>query len=95
MLWLKRFKVAVLTVMQVMFNNRKERGELLEELVVSNKDASIPHFSQVMKDFCIMGTPLMISVYLISNFYEDYDITSCAQLLADIWPLAENTSFMG
>ncbi|XP_047312315.1 epoxide hydrolase 4 [Impatiens glandulifera] len=32
--------------LEVMFNNRKERGELLEGLVVSNKDATIPRFSQ-------------------------------------------------
>ncbi|KAL3525382.1 hypothetical protein ACH5RR_013754 [Cinchona calisaya] len=32
--------------LEVMFNNRKERGELLEALVVSNKDATIPKFSQ-------------------------------------------------
>ncbi|KAH7851442.1 hypothetical protein Vadar_011630 [Vaccinium darrowii] len=32
--------------LEVMFTNRKERGELLEGLVVSNKDASIPNFQQ-------------------------------------------------
>lgn len=32
--------------LEVMFNNRKERGELLEGLIVSNKDNIIPHFSQ-------------------------------------------------
>ncbi|XP_022894651.1 uncharacterized protein LOC111409000 [Olea europaea var. sylvestris] len=32
--------------LEVMFNNRKERGELLEGLVVSNKDTNIPHFPQ-------------------------------------------------
>ncbi|PSS21401.1 Epoxide hydrolase [Actinidia chinensis var. chinensis] len=32
--------------LEVMFNNRKERGELLEGLVVSNKDATIPNFQQ-------------------------------------------------
>ncbi|CAI9110775.1 OLC1v1010854C1 [Oldenlandia corymbosa var. corymbosa] len=32
--------------LEVMFNNRKERAELLEALVVSNKEATIPHFSQ-------------------------------------------------
>ncbi|XP_071704343.1 uncharacterized protein [Rutidosis leptorrhynchoides] len=32
--------------LEVMFNNRKERGELLEGLVVSNKDNFIPHFPQ-------------------------------------------------
>ncbi|KAH6795272.1 hypothetical protein C2S51_000417 [Perilla frutescens var. frutescens] len=32
--------------LEVMFNNRKERGELLEGLVVSTKDTSIPKFSQ-------------------------------------------------
>ncbi|CAI9777704.1 unnamed protein product [Fraxinus pennsylvanica] len=31
---------------EVMFNNRKERGELLEGLVVSNKDTNIPDFPQ-------------------------------------------------
>ncbi|XP_022880727.1 uncharacterized protein LOC111397995 [Olea europaea var. sylvestris] len=31
---------------EVMFNNRKERGELLEGLVVNNKDTTIPNFSQ-------------------------------------------------
>ncbi|KAG7544829.1 Alpha/Beta hydrolase fold [Arabidopsis suecica] len=29
---------------EVMFNNRKERAELLEAVVVSNKEAQIPHF---------------------------------------------------
>jgi hypothetical protein len=32
---------------QVMFTNRKERAELLEGLVVSNKDATVPVLSQV------------------------------------------------
>ncbi|CAN4083281.1 unnamed protein product [Withania somnifera] len=32
--------------LQVMFTNRKERGELLEGLVVSNKEATIPNFPQ-------------------------------------------------
>ncbi|KAI3451693.1 hypothetical protein Pfo_008358 [Paulownia fortunei] len=32
--------------LEVMFNNRKERGELLEGLVVSTKDTSIPNFPQ-------------------------------------------------
>ncbi|XP_015064083.1 epoxide hydrolase 4 [Solanum pennellii] len=32
--------------LEVMFTNRKERGELLEGLVVSNKDTSIPNFPQ-------------------------------------------------
>ncbi|KAL2527902.1 alpha/beta-hydrolase superfamily protein [Forsythia ovata] len=31
---------------EVMFNNRQQRGELLEGLVVSNKDTTIPDFSQ-------------------------------------------------
>ena len=33
--------------MQVMFTNRKERAELLEGLVVSNKDATVPILPQV------------------------------------------------
>ncbi|XP_044480672.1 monoacylglycerol lipase ABHD6-like isoform X1 [Mangifera indica] len=33
-------------VVQVMFSNRKERSELLEALVISNKDNSIPKFPQ-------------------------------------------------
>lgn len=33
---------------EVMFNNRKERGELLEALVVSNKETTIPNFSQTI-----------------------------------------------
>ncbi|CAI8609135.1 unnamed protein product [Vicia faba] len=32
--------------LQVMFTNRKERGELLEGLVISNKEIDIPNFSQ-------------------------------------------------
>ncbi|KAK6150893.1 hypothetical protein DH2020_015825 [Rehmannia glutinosa] len=32
--------------LEVMFNNRKERGELLEGLVVSTKDTTIPNFPQ-------------------------------------------------
>ncbi|KAG9449655.1 hypothetical protein H6P81_009620 [Aristolochia fimbriata] len=32
--------------LEVMFNNREERAQLLEGLIVSNKDASIPNFSQ-------------------------------------------------
>uniref|UniRef100_A0A2P2P0I3 AB hydrolase-1 domain-containing protein n=1 Tax=Rhizophora mucronata TaxID=61149 RepID=A0A2P2P0I3_RHIMU len=32
--------------LEVMFNNRNERGELLEGLVVSNRDATIPQFAQ-------------------------------------------------
>ncbi|KAF7809721.1 Epoxide hydrolase 4 [Senna tora] len=32
--------------LQVMFTNRKERGELLEGLVISNKDLTIPKFPQ-------------------------------------------------
>lgn len=31
-----------------MFNNRKERAELLEGLVVTNKDVAIPKFPQVL-----------------------------------------------
>lgn len=31
-----------------MFTNRKERSELLEALVISNKDATIPFFPQVI-----------------------------------------------
>jgi hypothetical protein len=31
-----------------MFSNRKERGELLEGLIVSNKDPTVPNFSQVI-----------------------------------------------
>ncbi|XP_058092091.1 uncharacterized protein LOC131237976 [Magnolia sinica] len=34
--------------LQVMFTNRKERGELLDGLVISNKDATIPNFSQTI-----------------------------------------------
>ncbi|XP_042484847.1 putative aminoacrylate hydrolase RutD [Macadamia integrifolia] len=34
---------------QVMFNNRKERAELLETLISSSKDATIPNFTQVCK----------------------------------------------
>ena len=30
-----------------MFNNRKERAELLEGLVISNKDAKVPNLEQV------------------------------------------------
>lgn len=32
--------------LEVMFNNRKERGELLEGLAISNKDSTIPNFRQ-------------------------------------------------
>ncbi|KAI3665466.1 hypothetical protein L6452_44093 [Arctium lappa] len=32
--------------LEVMFNNRKERGELLEGLLVSNKDGTVPQFPQ-------------------------------------------------
>ncbi|CAL1360828.1 unnamed protein product [Linum trigynum] len=32
--------------LEVMFGNRKERGELLEGLVISNKDTTIPNFRQ-------------------------------------------------
>ncbi|KAI9113419.1 hypothetical protein K1719_015346 [Acacia pycnantha] len=32
--------------LEVMFTNRKERGELLEGLVISNKDITIPKFQQ-------------------------------------------------
>ncbi|CAK9152395.1 unnamed protein product [Ilex paraguariensis] len=32
--------------LEVMFTNRKERAELLEGLIVSNKDTNIPNFSQ-------------------------------------------------
>nr|GEZ29795.1 epoxide hydrolase 4-like [Tanacetum cinerariifolium] len=32
--------------LEVMFNNRKERAELLEGLIVSNKDLTIPHYPQ-------------------------------------------------
>jgi pimeloyl-ACP methyl ester carboxylesterase len=32
--------------LEVMFTNRKERGELLDGLVISNKDINIPSFSQ-------------------------------------------------
>ncbi|GMY11520.1 Epoxide hydrolase 4 [Fagus crenata] len=32
--------------LEVMFTNRKERGELLEGLVISNKDATVPNFPQ-------------------------------------------------
>ena len=31
-----------------MFTNRKERGELLEGLIVSNKDPTVPNFPQVI-----------------------------------------------
>lgn len=34
-----------------MFNNRKERGELLETLLICNKDATVPHFPQVYYSF--------------------------------------------
>lgn len=32
--------------LEVMFTNRKERGELLDGLVISNKDVNIPNFTQ-------------------------------------------------
>ncbi|XP_050291390.1 uncharacterized protein LOC126732523 [Quercus robur] len=32
--------------LEVMFTNRKERGELLEGLVISNKDTKVPNFPQ-------------------------------------------------
>ncbi|XP_059459415.1 uncharacterized protein LOC132188867 [Corylus avellana] len=32
--------------LEVMFTNRKERGELLEGLIVSNKDPTVPNFPQ-------------------------------------------------
>lgn len=35
--------------LQVMFTNRKEKAELLEALVVSNKDPTIPNFPQVFQ----------------------------------------------
>ncbi|XP_041009331.1 epoxide hydrolase 3-like [Juglans microcarpa x Juglans regia] len=34
--------------LEVMFNNRKERGELLEALLICNKDATVPHFPQMI-----------------------------------------------
>ncbi|XP_058092090.1 uncharacterized protein LOC131237975 [Magnolia sinica] len=34
--------------LKVMFTNRKERGELLDGLVISDKDATIPNFSQTI-----------------------------------------------
>ncbi|RDX67344.1 hypothetical protein CR513_53796, partial [Mucuna pruriens] len=33
-------------LLQVMFTNRKERGELLEGLVISNRDITVPNFPQ-------------------------------------------------
>lgn len=36
-----------------MFTNRKERGELLEGLVISNKEVDIPNFSQVIISYHI------------------------------------------
>jgi len=36
--------------LQAMFTNRKERGELLEGLVVDNKDIVIHNFPQVVKN---------------------------------------------
>lgn len=48
---------------QVMFTNRKERGELLEGLVVSNKDATVPVLHQVWP-------PLPLYYYqFITNLY--------------------------
>ncbi|KAB5541444.1 hypothetical protein DKX38_014418 [Salix brachista] len=39
----------------VMFGNRKERLELLDELIVSDKDFTVPHFTQPKR-----STPLLI-----------------------------------
>lgn len=36
--------------LEVMFNNREERGELLTALVESNKEAQVPSLSQVIKN---------------------------------------------
>lgn len=35
--------------LEVMFTNRKERGELLDGLVISNKDVNIPNFTQATR----------------------------------------------
>ncbi|XWS45423.1 hypothetical protein CRYUN_Cryun15aG0135500 [Craigia yunnanensis] len=40
--------------LEVMFTNRKERAELLEALVISNKDATIPSFPQVIICICFL-----------------------------------------
>ncbi|KAG5238968.1 epoxide hydrolase [Salix suchowensis] len=34
------------SILEVMFGNRKERLELLDELIVSDKDFTVPHFTQ-------------------------------------------------
>ena len=33
----------------MMYTNRKERGELLEAFVISNKDFTVPNFPQVIR----------------------------------------------
>ena len=44
---LKSHNGRIMVQSQVMFDNRKERLELLQELVVSDKDFIVPRFSQV------------------------------------------------
>jgi len=44
----------------VMFTNRKERAELLEGLVINNKDPTIPKFVQVISAFNSSGLFLLI-----------------------------------
>ncbi|KAJ6346000.1 hypothetical protein OIU78_008619 [Salix suchowensis] len=36
------------SILEVMFGNRKERLELLDELIVSDKDFTVPHFTQAL-----------------------------------------------
>ncbi|RZS19563.1 hypothetical protein BHM03_00051983 [Ensete ventricosum] len=49
-LWFPDFLYKDYLEVLVMFSNRKERAELLEGLVISNKDAKVPSLDQVMAD---------------------------------------------
>lgn len=73
------FLLTILVQSQIMFDNRKERLELLQELVVSDKDFIVPRFSQVriglietiITDFIYIYSIVLLQQFGIAVFFLD------------------------
>lgn len=50
-------KVLINYLVQVMFDNRKEKNELLKALVVKDKDAAAPNYTQVFLPLILYNVP--------------------------------------
>ena len=73
-----------------MYNNRKERGELLEAFVISNKDFTVPNFPQVIR------IPLYLAKFIYVLTFCQFPSQKNDSLVAFLFLfLADDTYLMG